>query len=174
MEGAGERPMVIEIVDAPDRVREFAKQAALWLGEKNGLITEGIVEVLHAEAAAPTAVEEKRMDRNSTGGDHVLLRIFIKETDRTGDRPHFEEILGRGRALGIAGATVLKGVLGYGASRTVHPGHLLSPDVPMVIEVVDRPEKIRELLEQIKPMIQGALVTEEKVQVLHSAGRPQS
>jgi len=104
--------------------------------------------------------------------DSKLLRIFIGEADKLGHRPLYEAIVYAAKGQGIAGATVLRGILSYGASSRIHTAKLLdlSFDLPIVVEIVDHAEKIERLLETIGPMIEeagcGALVTTEKAEVI--------
>lgn len=97
-----------------------------------------------------------------------LLRIFIGESDKIGGRPLYEVIVELARKKGLAGATVLKGCLGFGANSRIHTTKILrlSEDLPMVIEIVDKPERIQELLPELDAMIQEGLVTLEKVRVI--------
>ncbi len=97
-----------------------------------------------------------------------LLRIFIGEADRYHGRPLFEAIVHQARGLGMAGATVLRGVMGFGAHSRLHTAKILrlSEDLPMVVEIVDRPEKIEEFLPKLDEMIEEGLVTLERVRVI--------
>lgn len=97
-----------------------------------------------------------------------LLRIFIGESDKVGGRPLYEVIVELARKKGLAGATVLKGCLGFGANSRIHTTKILrlSEDLPMVIEIVDKPERIQEMLPELDAMIEEGLVTLEKVQVI--------
>jgi hypothetical protein len=106
--------------------------------------------------------------------DAVLLRIFIGEDDRTGGRPLYEAIVMAAREMHIAGATVLRGPMGFGRSSRLHTAKILrlSEDLPMVVEIVDAEERIQALLDLIEPMIGSGLVTLEKVQVLRYGDRP--
>lgn len=101
--------------------------------------------------------------------DGYLLRIFIGESDRWHNQPLYEAIVHKAHELHLAGATVLRGPMGFGGSSRVHTAKILrlSEDLPMVIEIVDRKEKIDELLPHIDEMVGEGLVTLEKVQVLH-------
>jgi PII-like signaling protein len=100
--------------------------------------------------------------------DALLLRIFIGEDDKFGCLPLHEAIVLKARELGLAGATVLRGPLGYGQSSRLHTTKILrlSEDLPLVIEIVDGEENIGKLLAEIETMLKGGLVTLEKVQVL--------
>jgi PII-like signaling protein len=100
--------------------------------------------------------------------DAMLLRIFIGESDRCGHRPLYEEIVLKAREAHIAGATVLRGPMGFGHSSRLHTAKILrlSEDLPMVIEIVDAEDKIRAFLDSIEPIMGAGLVTLERVQVL--------
>lgn len=97
-----------------------------------------------------------------------LLRIFIGESDKHHGRPLYEVIVQLARKMGLAGATVLRGVMGFGASSRIHTAKILrlSEDLPIVIEIVDKPERIALILPEIDAMIGEGLVTLEKVRVL--------
>src|SRR3954447_23862763 len=98
----------------------------------------------------------------------MLLRIFIGETDRYGHQPLHEAIVMKAREMRLAGATVLRGPMGFGHSSRLHTAKILrlSGDLPLVIEIVDSEEKIAEFLPALEPMIGSGLVTTEKVQVI--------
>ncbi|NTV52606.1 MAG: DUF190 domain-containing protein [Candidatus Firestonebacteria bacterium] len=105
-----------------------------------------------------------------------LLRIFIGESDKHHGKPLYEVIVEMARQQGLAGATVLRGVLGFGADSRIHSAKILrlSEDLPVVIEIVDKPERIETFLPTIDPLIEEGLVTLEKVQVItyrHSQGK---
>lgn len=97
-----------------------------------------------------------------------LLRIFIGENDQHGGRPLYEAIVLLARERGLAGATVLRGPMGFGKSSRLHTAKILrlSEDLPFVIEIVDAEDKIREFLPALEPIIGSGLVTLEKVQVV--------
>lgn len=104
-----------------------------------------------------------------------LLRIFVGESDKHNGRPLYEAIVHEARQRGLAGATVLHGTEGFGASSRIHTAKILrlSEDLPMVIEIVDAEEKINAFLPDLDAMIGEGLVTMEKVEVLvcrHNAG----
>lgn len=106
-----------------------------------------------------------------------LLRVFIGEQDKWRGRPLYEAIVQLARQEGLAGATCLKGFLGFGAKSHLHTVKLLrlSEDLPIVIEIVDSEEKIQAFLPKLEPMIQDGLVTLEKAEVLlyRAEGAPQ-
>ena len=97
-----------------------------------------------------------------------LLRIFIGESDRWQGKLLYEAIILRAREMGIAGATMLRGMMGYGAASRIHTAKILrlSEDLPIVVEIVDSKEKITALLPTIEQMVQEGLVTLENVRVL--------
>lgn len=97
-----------------------------------------------------------------------LLRIFIGESDKWHGKPLYEAIVFKARELHLAGATVLRGPMGFGANSRLHTAKILrlSEDLPMVIEIVDAKGKIDELLLHIDEMVSEGLVTLETVQVI--------
>lgn len=97
-----------------------------------------------------------------------LLRIFIGESDRADGRPLHEAIVTAARKRGLAGATVLRGYLGFGANSRIHTAKVLrlSEDLPIVVEIVDAQEKIEAFLPELDAMIGEGLVTLEKVRVI--------
>jgi uncharacterized protein len=104
----------------------------------------------------------------------ILLRIFIGESDRWEHRPLYEAIVLKARELHLAGATVLRGPMGFGKSSRLHTAKILrlSMDLPLVIEIVDSEEKINAFLPVLDPMIGGGLVTLEKVRVIEYRAGP--
>lgn len=104
--------------------------------------------------------------------DGALLRIFIGESDRHGHHPLYEAIVLKARESGLAGATVLRGVMGFGKHSILHTTKILrlSEDLPMVIEIVDSAEKIDSFLPVLEGMIKDGLITLERVKVLHYNG----
>lgn len=100
--------------------------------------------------------------------DAMLLRIFIGESDRWQHKPLFEAIVLRAREMHLAGATVLRGPMGFGKSSRLHTSKILrlSYDLPLVIEIVDAEDKINSFLPVLDEMMKGGLVTLEKVQVI--------
>jgi uncharacterized protein len=101
--------------------------------------------------------------------DAVLLRIFTSVADRWKMGPLYLGIVEKARELHLAGATVLRGPLGFGQSGKLHRGHLFpsTQDLPVVIEIVDSEEKINSFLPVLDEMMESGLVTIEKAQVLH-------
>jgi PII-like signaling protein len=100
--------------------------------------------------------------------DAVLLRIFIGESDRWHHQPLYEALVLKARELHLAGATVLRGPMGFGKSSRMHTAKILrlSMDLPLVIEIVDSEEKINSFLPVLDEMMKGGLVTLEKARVI--------
>src|SRR5437667_7117051 len=101
-------------------------------------------------------------------GERTLMRIFIGESDKYHGKPLYEALLEKFRERGLAGATVLRGVAGFGASSKMHTDKILrlSLDLPLIIEVVETDEVIQALLPDLSEMIGGGLITLEKANVI--------
>ena len=102
----------------------------------------------------------------------MLLRVFIGESDRWHHKPLYEAIVLKAREMHLAGATVLRGPMGFGKSSRLHTTKILrlSFDLPLVIEIVDAEEKINSFLPLLDEMMKGGLVTLEKVRVIDYRG----
>ena len=100
--------------------------------------------------------------------DCILLRVFLGEADQLGSRPLYKAIVHRARELELAGATVLRGPMGFGRSHHLHNANImrLSLDLPMVIEIVDTPEKIEAFLPELQRMMRSGLITAERAQIV--------
>jgi len=107
-------------------------------------------------------------------GEQLLVRVFIGESDRWKHQPLDTALLERLRREGFAGATVFRGLSGFGAHSVLHTSHLLelSHDLPVLIEVVDSEEHVQRLLPILDEMVHEGLVTVEKVRVLKYASGP--
>ena len=101
-------------------------------------------------------------------GERTLMRIFIGESDRYQGRPLYQALVERLREKGLAGATVLRGVAGFGASSTVHTDKVLrlSLDLPIIIEVVETEDAIQRIIPDLDDMIGGGLITLERARVI--------
>jgi len=101
-------------------------------------------------------------------GERTLMRVFIGESDKYDGRPLYEALLERFRKKGLAGATVLRGIAGFGASSKVHTDKVLrlSLDLPLIIEVVEAEETIQKVLPDLEEMIGGGLITLERANVI--------
>src|SRR5260370_28974144 len=108
--------------------------------------------------------------------DGYLLRIFVGETDKQGQHPLYEAIVLKARESGLAGATVLRGVMGFGKHSVLHTAKILSlsEDLPMVVEIADSLENIEQFLPMLDEMITDTLVTLEKVRVIQYKATPSS
>jgi uncharacterized protein len=102
----------------------------------------------------------------------LLLRIFLGEGDEYQHRPLYKVIVTRARELGLAGATVLRGRMGFGRSLRLHNASILrlSFDLPMILEIVDTPEKIEAFLPELKKMMPAGLITAERAQIIRYQG----
>jgi len=104
--------------------------------------------------------------------DAKLLRIFIGDSDKIGNTPVYEEIVINAKKAGLAGATVFKGVMGFGSTSRIHTSKILrlSEDLPLIIEMVDEIEKIENFLPQLDKIFEkancGGLITIEKAEVI--------
>lgn len=110
-------------------------------------------------------------------GQSKLLRIFLGEADRIGHRMLYEEILTAAKEKGLAGGTVLKGIMSFGASTRIHRARLieLSEDLPIVVEIVDTAEKIDAFINVVNDLFEqcgrGGMITVEKVDVIYYKGK---
>jgi PII-like signaling protein len=179
------QPVVVEFVDTPSAIGRFLSVVDRTLAE--GLATLERAHVLvyrHSSQAAQTvrrrlaapgdvadlttipSSEDFPMMKLSEDGQ--LLRIFIGESDRWQGEPLFRAIVLKARELGLAGATVLHGTMGYGANSRVHAAKLLdiSTDLPIVIEIVDTADQIERLLPFLDETVQEGMMTMEAVRVL--------
>jgi PII-like signaling protein len=100
--------------------------------------------------------------------DGKLLRIFIGEADRWNGKPLYEEIIFLAKKKGLAGATAIKGFMGFGCKSHMHTANLLrlSEDLPIIIEIVDSQEKINQFIPQLDSMVKEGLITLEKASVV--------
>ena len=105
--------------------------------------------------------------------DGVLLRIFLGEDDKFEHRPLYEAIVLKAREIHLAGATVIRGPMGFGNSSLIHTTKILrlSEDLPLVVEIVDSEDKINAFLPALDRMMTGGMVTLEKVKVLKYGSR---
>jgi PII-like signaling protein len=109
-------------------------------------------------------------------GEQVLMRIFIGQSDHWERKPLASALVQLFRSRGLAGATVIQGVAGFGPDSILHEAHLLrlSQDLPIVIEVVDTQEHIDGVLPEVDRMMSGGLITMEKVRVVHYERGPKA
>ncbi|MDE2480698.1 MAG: DUF190 domain-containing protein [bacterium] len=110
-------------------------------------------------------------------GTGKLLRIFVGESDRIENQPLYTAIVERARAAGLSGATVFKGIEGFGGHSVVHAARVfdLSTDLPVLIEIVDTEEKIRAFIPSLDAIVTEGLITLETVEVIrYLSGSPRS
>jgi PII-like signaling protein len=176
-------PVIVEIVDRPERIAAFARQVLgkVMIGgiatleraavlmyrhrQQNEPADLALASALHPLSTLPSIGQEDNMTIDESG---ILLRVFIGESDRFEGKPLYEAIVQKVRKLGLRGATVLRGSEGFGANSVVHKAGLLemSTDLPVVIEIVDAREAIQGLLPHLEKMVAEGMVTMEYVKVL--------
>jgi uncharacterized protein len=178
-------PIIVEIVDSPEKIAAFVEH------QLREIMTDGVVTLeraaimmyRHRKTENPPTLRLADMLQPLSTVPHIgtesdstmeiqengiLLRVFIGESDRSGGQPLYEVILQKTRELGLAGATVLRGIEGFGANSIVHKAALLemSTDLPLVIEIMDQQEKIELLLPHLQTLVQEGLITMEHVRIL--------
>ena len=106
-------------------------------------------------------------------GDATRLTVYLGETDQWHHHPVYTEIVHRAHAAGLAGATVLRGIEGYGRSSRIHTTRILSlsEDLPVVVVIVDTDEKVRAFLPQLDELVSEGLVVLDRVEVVRYVGR---
>jgi PII-like signaling protein len=181
-------PVVIEIVDAPEKVEALRGELDVMVGE--GLVVWARVYVARYTHNFPQGGDDGKSDfpaseaRSSTWenvairtgeatamkieGEAKCATIYVGSSDTSGGRNLAIAIVERCRKLGMAGATVSRGIMGFGKQSVIHKAHLLglSDDLPEKIEIVDRPEAIDRLLPVLDEMIGGGLIIVEDVHVV--------
>jgi PII-like signaling protein len=185
-------PVIVEFVDAPAAIGRFLATVSEVVADGLATLERGHVLVYrHSREAAgrspmplevpgripplstlPSPEEFPIMKLSEEG---QLLRVFIGESDTWAGEPLYRAIVLKARELGLAGATVLRGPMGFGANSRVHTSKLLelSTDLPVVIEIVDRAERIQTLLPFLDEVVDEGLITIETVRVLryrHNVG----
>jgi PII-like signaling protein len=165
-------PVRIEAVDTPGKIDAL-------LPFIYDIVDKGMIEVVDTEVIKftrhkPETEETQRMKHLKLEGEAKLLRIYIGEDDRWEGEPLHEAIVKKLRMMDIAGATVYRGMIGYGAQNRVHrPGFLgLSNDLPIMISIIDSEEKIRAVLPALDEMVDEGLIALSDVEIIkytHSA-----
>jgi PII-like signaling protein len=172
-------PVIVEILDSPRRIGEFLAAHADLLppGATLTLAAVQIAGKLSGTSPASPGLSHTITQLNlvppmSVHEDGILLRVFLGESDKFEHRPLHEAIVHKARELGLAGATVLRGVEGFGAHSVVHKAQLvdLSSDLPIVIEIVDRQPSIERLLPHLETLVPHGLVTLEPVAIVKLNG----
>ena len=157
MEATAEHlPIRIEFVETPERVEEL--MPTLY-----EMVTDGLIEVQDTTVIKLTRVssqEEPKLPHQRKVGPAKMLRIFLGEADKWHDEPLYDAIVKKLRLMDIAGATVYRGILGYGAKGHEHKKSFLhvSRDMPIMLSVIDTPEKIRAAAEVIEGMLEDGLL----------------
>lgn len=163
-------PLKIEFIETREKVNEL-------LGKLEEMAGSGMIEIQETTIAKPAQVSKPRKDPTPEHvrieGKAKLMRIFIGESDRWQEQPLHEALIRAMRANDLAGATVYRGILGYGAHRRVHKQKplLLSQDNSIMISVVDTEEKLKEVLPIIDKMVQEGLVVLSDVDIIKYAHR---
>ena len=178
-------PVIVECVDAPQAIGRFlpAVEAIVWEGlatlERGHVLlyrhngrgaarTPMPLEVPGPVAPFSTLPSPEEFPIMKLSENGQLLRVFIGESDTWNREPLYRAIVLKARELGLAGATVLRGPMGFGAHSRVHTTKLLelSTDLPIVVEIVDSAEKIQELLPFLDETVLEGMITIEAVRVL--------
>ena len=179
----GDSPVIVECVDEGDKIASFLHDISEKIVHHGMATLERAAVVMYRSGTAemhnqtqllsgvkplstlPDIQGVLNMHTDSTG---VLLRIFIGESDTFEHKPLHEAIVIKARELGISGATVLQGAMGFGANSVIHNDRVLvmSSDLPIVIEIVDAREKIEKLLPLLDSMVKGGMITMEEVRIL--------
>lgn len=159
-------PMRIEAVDSAQKIEALLP----WIYE---MVEHGLIEVQDTEVIKHTThgeleKERPKMKHEKLEGQAKMVRIYIGEDDRWEGEPLYEAIVKKLRMMDIAGATVYRGLMGYGGSQRVHrSGWLgLSRDLPIMITVVDAEEKIRRILPILDEMVDEGLVVLSDVEII--------
>jgi PII-like signaling protein len=174
-------PVIVEIVDEPRKIGRFMDTVAEVVREGMATLERGHVLVYRSDRGATpaglhvpggvanlsTLPSPEEFPVMKTGETGQLLRVFIGESDTHGGEPLYRAIVLKARELGLAGATVLRGAMGYGANSKMHTTRLLelSTDLPILIEIVDSAEKINSLLPFLDDVVKEGLITIEAVLV---------
>ena len=156
-------PIRIEFVESPAKVDEL--MPTLY-----DMVNDGLIEVQDTQVvkAASREISEPRPPRVELRGAARMMRIYLGESDRWNGEPLHEAIVKRLRLLDIAGATVYRGLLGYGVKGHTHKSGILpfSHDLPIMISVVDSREKLDRAIKEIEPMMQDALIVLSDVDII--------
>jgi PII-like signaling protein len=164
-------PLKIEFIEAREKVDEL-------LGKLEEMAGSGMIELQETTVAKPAQIARQKSvpisERVKIEGKAKMMRIFIGESDQWHDKPLHEALVKAMRAHDLAGATVYRGILGYGAHRRVHkekPLHL-SHDCSIMLSVIDTEEKLKAFLPIVDQMVQEGLVVFSDVDIIKYAHRP--
>src|SRR4051812_14652482 len=177
-------PVIVEIVDAGDAVVRFLQEeilpalahacitleraAVLMYRPRNALTPKTPLDLVARVNDLSTLPDFTGSMPMTTQEDGILLRIFAGESDTHEGKPLHHAIVHKARELGLAGATVLKGAMGYGAHSVLHTANVLelSTDLPIVLELVDTEANIHKLLPALDGMVHEGMITMESVRIL--------
>lgn len=184
-------PVVVEVLDSAERIQQFI-QGPLDEIMIGGMLTLERAVLLRspvprADAASPVVAAPLELagrirplstvpplQRIQTGShmsvdeNGVMLRVFLGDSDRVADKPTYEAIVQKVREVGCSGATVLRGIEGFGGHSVVHKSSLLemSTDLPIIVEIVDTEDRIVQLLPHLQSMVHGGMITMEYVAIV--------
>jgi PII-like signaling protein len=155
-------PIRIEFIDKPEKV-------ATVLPDLYEMVTDGLIEVEETTIvkAASSEQPEAPAPREKQTSPGKLLRIFMGESDQWNGEPLYDAIVKRLRMMDVSGATVYRGILGYGSKGKDHKAGFmhLSGDLPVMVSVVDTSEKIQEVMSAVESMMQGGLIVLSDVEI---------
>ena len=162
-------PIRIEFVDT-------AKQVDALLPTLYNMVTDGLIEVVDTTIvkAAAKEIQEPHRPHQKTTGPGKLMRVFMGESDQWEGAPLHEAIVNRLRMMDIAGATVYRGIHGYGVTGENHKGGFLhlKHDLPVMVEVIDSVERIEQAMEAIESMMEDGLIVTSDVNIVRLAPGP--
>jgi hypothetical protein len=175
-------PIVLEIVDSSESVARFFREE-IPTHLKHGTVTwkpaavlryphrdgdHALIDMVAGIRSPSTLAEFEGAAQMKTQADGVLLRIFAGDSDMHEGRPLHQAIIEKAREMGLRGAIVLKGSMGFGAHSVVHTSKVfeLSSDLPVVMEVIDTDENIQKLLPALDGMVKEGMITMEAVRIL--------
>jgi len=163
-------PIRIEFVETVEKVDEL-------LPTLYDMVSDGLIEVQDT-TIAKVAMKEQSTDAKRTHarqqGKAKLLRIFMGEADQWNGEPLYDAIVKRLRMMDISGATVYRGILGYGAKGHTHKQGFLhiSQDLPIMVAVIDSEEKLNQVMDAIEPMMQDGLIVTSDVEIVRLVHAP--
>jgi PII-like signaling protein len=157
-------PIRIEFVETAERVEEL-------LPTLYEMVTDGLIEVQDTtvvKLTRPPSESEPKLPHQRTAGPAKMLQVYLGEADKWHDEPLYDAIVKKLRMMDIAGATVYRGILGYGAKGHEHKKSFLhvSRDLPIMLSVIDTPEKIRAAAEVIEGMLEDGLLVISDVEMI--------
>jgi PII-like signaling protein len=159
-------PIKIQFVESPEKVAEL-------LPKLHEMVGTGLIEIQDTTVAKPSEVSSKHAHEDpgpaiKRAGKAKLMRIYIGENDKWHDKPLYQALVESMRANDIAGVTVYKGILGYGANRRIHAEKTLSlsHDQPILLSVIETEEKVRAFLPILDDMVQQGLVVLSNVDII--------